>query len=72
MQNDNRKRNELQSIFFTILKKNDFGVEDAEILAEIFTENTLVGVSSHGVNRFAGFIELVNSGHIKTKVKPKN
>ena len=38
--------------------------------AEIFAENTLVGVSSHGVNRFPCFIELVKSKHIIPTAKP--
>lgn len=66
----NVKRHELHSTLFSILEKKDFSSEDAEILAKIFTENSLVGVSSHGVNRFAGFIDLVKSGHINSQVKP--
>jgi 3-dehydro-L-gulonate 2-dehydrogenase len=55
---------ELFGIFNEILINHGFGKDRAELLSGIFTENTLVGVSSHGVNRFADFIENVNSGHI--------
>jgi 3-dehydro-L-gulonate 2-dehydrogenase len=51
--------------------KNGFNNGDAETLSEIFTENTLVGVASHGVNRFPSFIELVKSNHIIPNAKPK-
>lgn len=66
----NVKREELYSTFYTILLKNGFNIDNAETLSEIFTENTLVGVSSHGVNRFPSFIELVKSKHIITTANP--
>jgi len=62
--------NKLYEIFYEILVHNDFDSENAKISAEIFKENTVVGVSSHGVNRFPSFIELVKSGHIKPNNKP--
>ena len=61
---------ELLSTLYSILLKNGFNEDDAETLAEIFSENTLVGVSSHGVNRFPSFIELVKSKHIIPKAIP--
>jgi 3-dehydro-L-gulonate 2-dehydrogenase len=60
----NLSLNDLSTTFTEILLKYKFNKSDSEKLSEIFTENTLVGVSSHGVNRFAEFIELVKSGHI--------
>lgn len=56
--------------FKNILLKNNFAESDAKTCSEIFAENTLVGVSSHGVNRFPGFIELIKSGHINPTAKP--
>ena len=56
-----------QELFDTlknILYKYDFEEEDATLCAEIFSNNTLVGVASHGVNRFPSFIELINEGLI--------
>ena len=37
----------------------DFTGEDAEKCAEIFTQNSLDGVYSHGVNRFKRFIDFL-------------
>lgn len=67
----NIKVDRLKSILNSILLTNGFTQSDAAICAEIFTENTLVGVASHGVNRFPSFIELVKSGHIDPTAKPK-
>lgn len=38
--------------------------------AEIFTNNSVDGVYSHGVNRFASFIKMVDDGHIKPNNTP--
>ena len=62
--------NELFNTFELILLKNGFSKSDSKICSEIFTENTLVGVSSHGVNRFPGFIKLVKSKHINPSASP--
>lgn len=62
--------NELLKTFESILLKNGFNKSDSKTCAEIFAQNTLVGVSSHGVNRFPGFISLVKSGNIKPSVSP--
>ncbi|MEJ5350174.1 MAG: 3-dehydro-L-gulonate 2-dehydrogenase [Melioribacteraceae bacterium] len=63
--------NELKSVFKEILIKHDFENEDADLCAEIFTENTLCGVLSHGINRFPAFIELIRKGKINPKAKPE-
>lgn len=64
------KYQELKNTFLSILLKNGFTKENALLCAEIFAENTLVGVSSHGVNRFPGFIKYVKEGHILPNAKP--
>ncbi len=66
----NIKFKELLSTFNSILLQNGFSKNDSNECAEIFAENTLVGVSSHGVNRFPGFIEYVKSGYINPTAKP--
>jgi 3-dehydro-L-gulonate 2-dehydrogenase len=48
----------------------DFEQQDAETLATIFTENSIDGIYTHGINRFAKFIEYVKNGYIDTKAKP--
>ena len=60
----------LFATFKSILLRYSFNQSDAETLAEIFSENSLVGVSSHGVNRFPLFIELIKSKHIIATAKP--
>jgi 3-dehydro-L-gulonate 2-dehydrogenase len=55
---------QLKSEFVRILIKYGFSVEKAEKLAEIFAENTVEGVSSHGVNRFPRFIGNVRDGYV--------
>ena len=62
---------ELYSILNSILLINGFKKPDAANCADIFTENTLVGVASHGVNRFPSFIELVKSKHVDPTAKPE-
>jgi 3-dehydro-L-gulonate 2-dehydrogenase len=64
------KIDQLLSTFNSIMLNNGFKKTDANICAEIFAENTLVGVASHGVNRFPSFIELVKTGHINPSAKP--
>ncbi len=62
--------NELQKLLSSILIKNGFDEENAELLSTILSENTLVGVASHGVNRFPALIKLVEMGHIQPNAKP--
>jgi 3-dehydro-L-gulonate 2-dehydrogenase len=62
---------ELKEKLFEILLLRGFQPEDAQILADIFSETTLDGVFSHGVNRFPLFIDLVEKGVIMQDAKPK-
>jgi 3-dehydro-L-gulonate 2-dehydrogenase len=62
--------NDLKSLLEEILIKHGFKYPDAQTCAAIFSENTLVGVSSHGINRFQQFIDLVKFGHIIPEAKP--
>lgn len=55
----------MESVFKRILLKYDFRDEKASMLANIYTVNSLEGVYTHGVNRFAKFIRYVIDGHIK-------
>lgn len=56
--------------FRQILLKEGFNANDAETCAQIFTENSLDGVYSHGVNRFARFVSYVHKGFIQVAAKP--
>jgi len=56
----------MQDILEKIFIKYGFSNENALSLSEIFTENTLAGVNSHGINRVPLFVEHVNKGIVKT------
>src|ERR1035437_6527571 len=53
------------SEFQQILLIRGFAEEKALQCAKIFTNNSIDGVYSHGVNRFASFIKMVDDGFIK-------
>ncbi len=61
---------EMKSSFLSVLLKNGFGKDRAEICAEIFTTNSIDGVYSHGVNRFASFIAMVKKGFVLPNNEP--
>lgn len=67
---------ELRSTFEQILLKTGFDQQRAGTLAEVFTNNSIDGIYSHGVNRFPKFIGMVNDGSVKpsalAKVKSKS
>jgi 3-dehydro-L-gulonate 2-dehydrogenase len=64
------KYNDLLDKLKSILIRNDFSEENADLLARIMTDNTLSGVASHGVNRFHVIVKLVESGHIIPNAEP--
>jgi 3-dehydro-L-gulonate 2-dehydrogenase len=61
---------EMLSEFNRILLKNGFAKEKALKCAEIFTASSVEGVYTHGVNRFAKFIEYVQHGFVKHDAEP--
>lgn len=54
----------MQKVLYELFRKNKFSQEKAILLANVFTESTLDGVSSHGINRVPLFIEYVQKGII--------
>ena len=62
---------EMKSEFIRILIKHNFKKEKAETLAEIFSRNSLDGIYSHGVNRFARFIQYVIDKNINIEAEPE-
>ena len=60
----------MESEFKRILLKYNFTEAKASALAQIYTVNSLEGVYTHGVNRFARFIKYVIDGHIKPDKEP--
>lgn len=57
---------EMEAVLNTLFLKYDFTPEKAAFLAKIFSESTLDGVSSHGINRVPLFIEYIKEGVIQT------
>ena len=64
------KYQELKETFFKILVSRNISKKDAIDLAEIFADNSLDGVYSHGANRFPRFISYLDDGDINPKTKP--
>lgn len=54
----------MASKFSEVLLKNGFDQRKAKVIANIFTENSVDGVYSHGFNRFPKFISQVRGGFI--------
>ncbi|RIK40603.1 MAG: 3-dehydro-L-gulonate 2-dehydrogenase [Chloroflexi bacterium] len=60
---------EMKREFERVLQARGFSAERAARCAAIFAENSLVGVASHGLNRFPGFIEFVERGLVKPEAE---
>lgn len=60
----------MQSEFFRILIDHYFTDERAEQCAKIFTENSLDGIYSHGVNRFSRFVKYIKNRFIDVNAIP--
>jgi 3-dehydro-L-gulonate 2-dehydrogenase len=63
--------NEIQKTLLEILLHYDFKKEKATIIARIFTESSLDGVYSHGLNRFPRFVQNVKDGIVKVDAEPQ-
>lgn len=55
----------IQNVLYNLFIKYKFTNEKAKLLADVFTESTIDGVSSHGINRVPLFIEYIQKGIIK-------
>jgi 3-dehydro-L-gulonate 2-dehydrogenase len=56
---------EMQDVLYKIFLKYNFKPEKAKLLAQTYTESTLAGVNSHGINRVPLFLEYVENGSVK-------
>lgn len=63
--------NEMIQEFKRILTRKGFSEEDAYESAKLFTENSLDGVYSHGVNRFPRVVSYIDKGYINPVAKPQ-
>ncbi len=60
----------MEQEFERILLKKGFDADIAKRSARLFTENSLDGIYSHGVNRFPRVISYIDKGYIKVDAKP--
>lgn len=56
---------EMQSVFYDKLMALGFEEKTAGICAEVFTQNSVDGVYTHGVYRFPRFVNYIKNGFIK-------
>ena len=61
---------EMLSKFERILLSRGFEKEKALQCAQVFTHNSVDGVYSHGINRFASFVKMVDQKHVKPQNTP--
>lgn len=61
---------EMVGEFYRVLINHGFEDEKALSCAEIFTGNSVDGVYTHGVNRFARFVQNCDDGYIKPAAVP--
>lgn len=61
---------QLQSTFEQILIQHEMPADRAHTCAEIFTQNSVDGVYTHGVNRFPRFVQYLQDGYIKPLASP--
>lgn len=56
--------------FKNILLKHGFSISKADEISSVFAENSLEGVPSHGLNRFADFVNLTIDGSVNKDASP--
>ncbi len=61
---------EMIALFKSILIREGFTQEKALRCAQIFTEKSVDGIYTHGVNRFPRFVEYIKQGFIKADAVP--
>jgi 3-dehydro-L-gulonate 2-dehydrogenase len=61
---------EMRECFTSILRKEGFSEEKAVQCATIFTDNSIDGVYTHGVNRFPRFVRYIRDGFVKPDAVP--
>ena len=61
---------QMQERFAFILRHAGFTEERANACAEIFTDNSVDGIYTHGVNRFPRFVQYVKDGHVLPQATP--
>jgi 3-dehydro-L-gulonate 2-dehydrogenase len=60
----------MQKTLKTILLKLNFPKKRAEECATIFTQNSVDGIYTHGINRFPRFVQYIQKGYVIPNAKP--
>ncbi len=60
----------MQRTLKKILLKHDFPKKRAEECATVFTQNSVDGIYTHGINRFPRFLEYIQKGYVIPDAKP--
>lgn len=61
---------EMQQTFYSILLKAGLTEEKAKTCAKVFTENSLDGVYTHGINRFTRFTQYIKNKQVIAEAEP--
>ncbi|CAN5370842.1 3-dehydro-L-gulonate 2-dehydrogenase [soil metagenome] len=64
------RSNEMQERFKSILLNEGFTPEDSLQCATVFTNNTVDGIATHGVNRFSRFVDYIRKRIINIHASP--
>ncbi|MBN1431074.1 MAG: 3-dehydro-L-gulonate 2-dehydrogenase [Anaerolineae bacterium] len=62
---------DMKRTFHRVLVKVGFTSERADRLADVFAQNSLDGVASHGWNRFPALIKQIDQGYVKVDAEPE-
>lgn len=62
---------EMQSVFYKVLIRLGLSEQTAKTCAEVFTQNSLDGVYTHGVNRFPRFVSYIKDGYVNIHNVPE-
>jgi 3-dehydro-L-gulonate 2-dehydrogenase len=60
----------MQKTLKNILLKHHFPKKRAEECATIFTQNSVDGIYTHGINRFPRFVQYIQKGYVIPEAKP--
>lgn len=60
---------EMKDVLYALFRKYGFTENNARLLADVHTQNTLYGINSHGINRVPRFIDYVKKGLVKVNAK---
>jgi 3-dehydro-L-gulonate 2-dehydrogenase len=64
-------QDEMKSTLLSILHDHNFKGDRAKTCAHIFTQNSLDGVYTHGINRFPRYINTIEKGYVQTENVPE-